>query len=527
MGGTRSWWGWGTDDAAVTDDELSFLAGVVRDRFGDDAVTPMTLMDPSDLSLAAPRMTPPATLDVEVSVDHVDRLRHAHGQSFLDVVAAGEGRLDTHPDVVVRPRDAGGIARVLDWAADVDAAVVPFGGGSSVVGGVTSPDGPTVVVDLERMAGLLDVDTVSRQAHLAAGTYGPAIEDALRPHGLTLRHFPQSFEFSTLGGWVVTRAGGHFATGPTHIDDLVASVGAVTPTGEWRSRRLPSSGAGPSPDRLLLGSEGTLGIVTDAWVRVRPRPVFRTSATATFAGFAHGLAALRALAQSGLQPSNARLLDPFEALLAGAGDGSATLIVLGFESADHPTGAAMTRAGELVADHGGTLGDVTTVDGDHTNTAEGAAAAWRSTFLRAPYLRDGLIRLGMVVETFETAITWDRVDVLVAALRDVVDEALAPLGGGSVSTRVTHAYPDGCAPYVTVIAPGRGRDRLAVWRDVKAAASEVIDAHGATITHHHAVGRDHVPWYERQRPDTFHRALAAAKAELDPHGILNPGVLGL
>lgn len=524
---TRSWWGWGTVEDALTDDEQSGAAALISARFGADAVTPVEPVDITSNLVAPPRVAVPDAISGLASFDHTDRVRHAHGQSFVDVTAAMEGRLSRFPDVVIRPSSRDEVRQVLDWCSGEGVNVVPFGGGSSVVGGVTTPDGPTAVMDLERLDGLLELDPVSRHAHIAGGTYGPAVEDLLRPHGLTLRHFPQSFEFSTLGGWVATRAGGHFATGPTHIDDVVASVGAITPTGEWRSRRLPGSGAGPSPDRLLLGSEGSLGVITDAWVRVRPRPVFRAQSTATFPNTAVGLDALRAIAQSGLQPSNCRLLDPVEAMLAGAGDGSATLLVLAFESADHPVADAMRRTNELVADHGGTPGEVKVVEGDETDTSEGAAKAWRQTFLRAPYLRDGLIRLGMVVETFETAITWDRVHDLVADLQAAVGEALQPLGGGSVSLRVTHAYPDGCAPYLTVIAPGRGRDRIAAWWDVKRAASEVLDAAGATITHHHAVGRDHAPWYVRQRPDPFARAMAAAKAELDPNGIMNPGVLGL
>jgi alkyldihydroxyacetonephosphate synthase len=308
---------------------------------------------------------------------------------------------------------------------------------------------------------------------------------------------------------------------------MVESIRAQTPTGVWESRRLPGSGAGPSPDRLLLGSEGTLGVISEAWLRVVPRPTHRASGVARFSTFAAGSACARALAQSGLWPSNCRLIDATEALITGAGDGTAHLLLVGFESADHPVDAPMARAVELVGDHGSEL--VVRARSAPTDTAPvDAADSWRSTFLRAPYIRDALVRLGLVNETFETAITWDKVDEFVPTVIAAVHSASAEVGSSPavVTCRYTHVYPDGAAPYFTVIAPGRpGLERLAQWAEVKTAVMELLDTAGATVTHHHAVGRDHRPGYDRQRPDPFARALVAAKAELDPHGILNPGVL--
>ncbi len=525
----RSWWGWGDEAEAVRGDELDGLAQLVAAQFDLPVPDPLEPPAPAAVELPAPRVEVPAALRGEVPDDpHRDRLRHAHGQAFRDVSRAVRGRIDTAPDAVVHPADADEVARVLDWAADAGVAVVPFGGGTSVVGGVNPPGGPTVTLDLTRMDRVLEVDEVSLAARVQGGALGPRIEDQLRPRGLTLRHFPQSWEFSTLGGWIATRAGGHYATRWTHVDDLVEAVGAVTPAGRWDSRRLPASGAGPSPDRLLLGSEGALGVVTDAWVRVQRRPTFRAQASVRFADETAAAAAVRDLAQSGLDPANCRLLDPTEAALAGAGEGTATVVVLGFESADHPLGPWIDRALELCADHGGTCPDgPRLVEGDTTGASTGDAGAWRRTFLRAPYLRDALVRLGLVVETFETATTWDAFDGFVATVRDATTGALEEVcGGGSVSLRVTHAYPDGAAPYFTVIAPAGRGDPVAAWDEVKAAASEAILAAGGTITHHHAVGRDHAPWYRRQVPAPFLDAFDAARARLDPSGICNPGVLG-
>jgi len=365
---------------------------------------------------------------------------------------------------------------------------------------------------------VLEVDEVSRAARIAAGATGPGLEAQLAEHGLTLRHFPQSFELSTLGGWVATRAGGHFATLWTHIDDLVESVRAVTPAGVWQSRRLPGSGAGPSPDRLLIGSEGTLGIITEAWVRVRPRPAYRAGATVRFGSFAAGLDGARAVAQSELHPANCRLIDALEARTTGAGDGLQTLLVLGFESADHPVEAALDRALALCAEQGGT--------GERSGPRGGSAGAWREAFLRAPHLRDTFVAMGVLSETFETAITWERAADFIERARGAAEAAvLERCGAGQVSCRLTHLYPDGAAPYFTVLAPARPGEELEQWAAIKQAASDAVIAAGGTITHHHAVGRDHRPWYDVQRPDPFAAALRSAKAELDPAAILNPGVL--
>jgi alkyldihydroxyacetonephosphate synthase len=378
-----------------------------------------------------------------------------------------------------------------------------------------------VSLDLTSMDRVLEVDRTSRVARIQGGALGPVLEDQLRPLDLTLRHYPQSFEFSTLGGWIATRSGGHFATGPTHIDDFVESIRAVTPRGTLESRRLPGSGAGPSPDRLLLGSEGILGVITEAWLRLQDRPRFKASAAVRFPSLGAGVAAARAVAQAGLWPSNCRLLDPGEASANAGTDADEALLVLGFESADHPLDAWVARAVELCADHGGTV-----PEGIRSSSTEGAAGAWRSSFLRAPYGRDAVARLGCIAETFETACTWDAFDDLHDDVTRSVAAALQEVcGGGTVTCRFTHVYPDGCAPYFTVLAPSRHGDQLAQWDEVKAAAGEAILRSGGTITHHHAVGRDHRPWYDRQRPDLFAEALAAAKGTLDPAGILNPGVL--
>jgi alkyldihydroxyacetonephosphate synthase len=418
---------------------------------------------------------------------------------------------------------------VLDWCSAEQIAVIPYGGGSSVVGGVEPRlAGPAVSLDLGALAALVEVDPVSRAARIQAGALGPHLEAQLRPHDLTLRHFPQSFEFSSLGGWLATRAGGHFATLYTHIDDLVESLRVVTPIGISESRRLPASGAGPSPDRLFLGSEGALGVITEAWLRVQPRPRWRAQAAVRFGSYPEAVAATREIAQAGLYPANCRLLDAAEAFLNAGTSVTGGVLVLAFESADHPVGTSLARAVDICRDHGGDIPEGMQEVGpsDVRDGGGGAAGDWRAAFLRMPYQRDALARRSMIVETFETACTWDRFDELHASVLAAATDAVTRVAGaGLVTCRFTHVYPDGPAPYFGVYAAGRWGSTVAQWDEIKAAVSEAIAVAGATITHHHAVGRDHRPWYDRQRPDPFAAALRAAKRALDPAGVLNPGVL--
>ncbi|MGW0750602.1 FAD-binding oxidoreductase [Streptomyces sp. NPDC002587] len=525
---TRSWWGWGWTDAHPDDAECAAMGALLPGTLSHPLPVPRV----RDLGIGSPAADPPRSLGHLVTADPADRAAHAMGKAYRDVVRALRGRPGRIPDLVARPTDERGVADLLDWAGDRQVAVVPYGGGSSVTGGVEyrgDAHRAVMSLDLTAMGRVLEVDAEGRAARIQAGTLGPSLEGQLRPHGLTLRHFPQSFEFSTLGGWLATRAGGHYATGRTRIDDFVQSLRVVTPAGTSSSWRLPASGAGPSPDRLFLGSEGALGIITEAWVRLQVRPRHKASAAVAFAGFHDALRAVRALAQSDLSPANCRLLDAGEAALSGAARDGCAVLVLGFESADEPVAARLEQAVGLARSYGGRYDGTARPDETPGGDPAGdtAVSAWRSAFLRMPYLRDGLARMGAVAETFETAATWDRIPGLIDAVRTEVGEAARKATGhpATVNCRLTHVYPDGAAPYFTVLAAGRPGDEVALWDDLKAVASEVLHRHRATITHHHAVGRDHRPGYDRQRPEPFALALRAAKGALDPRGILNPGVL--
>ena len=530
----RKHWGWGYEDDSWSVEQLKAAAPGLEEHLriaGDGTVREAVALQ--DVVLAPPRVAAPQSLAAICASDPYARASHAWGKSYSDVVRGFYGRFDFPPDVVARPRGERDVEAVLEWAADANVAVIPYGGGTSVTGGITCDiparfDG-AVSLDLGAMDRVLQIDDVSRTALIQAGALGPVLEKQLRALDLTLRFYPQSFELSTLGGWIATRAGGHFATAQTHIDDLVEAARAITPSGAWESRRVPGSGAGPSPDRMLLGSEGILGVVTEAWVRVRPRPQAQSLAAVRFGSFADGIEALRAIAQSHMRPSNCRLIDAEEARMTGASDGTAALLVLGFEGASEavmPVGELLDRGLHICAEAGGEWDDRAVrrprFAGD-PSAAGDAAGAWRAAFFRAPYLRDAFVAMGILSETFETAVTWERFAALHETVTAAAMQALGP--GGRITCRISHVYPDGPAPYFTVIAPARRGEEVAQWAQVKAAVSDALLAAGGTITHHHAVGRDHRPWYDRQRPDVFAAALGAAKAAVDPAGLMNPGVL--
>jgi alkyldihydroxyacetonephosphate synthase len=552
----RNHWGWGYEDQRLSPVEVRAAAAGLAAHLELGEVEVEDPVELAQVALPAPRAAPPRALAEICSSEPHARAAHAWGKSYADVVRGFRGSFAYPPDFVAYPREEREVEQVLEWCSAKRVAAIPYGGGTSVVGGVRPEVGSAyngaVTLDMGAMGQVLEVDPVSRAARIQGGATGPALERGLGEHGLTLRHFPQSFELSTLGGWIATRAAGHFATVWTHIEDFLESVRALTPAGVWESRRLPGSGAGVSPDRMLAGSEGALGVITEAWVRVQPRPTHRRSAGVRFGGFARGAECVWALSQSGLNPANCRLIDPREARMTMAGDGSRALLVLGFESADHPVDGSMERALEICREHGGEVeerrggsasggpgapGGTPGPGGGGSSGGPGASGghagggsavgSWREAFLRAPYLRDVFVAMGVLSETFETAITWERFAAFHEQVTAAAEQAMRAVGAqaGGVSCRFTHVYPDGPAPYYTVLARGRRGAEIDQWREIKRAVSEAILQGGGTITHHHAVGRDHRPWYDRQRPEPFAAALRGAKAAVDPQGILNPGVL--
>ncbi|MEQ8345175.1 MAG: FAD-binding oxidoreductase [Sneathiellaceae bacterium] len=524
---TRKFWGWGFEGEGLDAAEHDRLMAAMTERYG-------TLSDPlpvprlEDISLRRPRVQAPAALSGIISDSDADRIRHSYGQSFPDIARAFLRQFPEPPDLVAWPETADQVRQLVDWAGGARVAVIPFGGGTSVCGGVEPDVGPayagTLTVDMTRMNKVLEVDRASRAALIQAGARGPEFDAELKKSGLTLRHFPQSYQMATLGGMIVTRSGGHFATLYTHIDEFVESVALVSPTGAMQTRRLPGAGAGPDPNRWVSGSEGVLGIVTEAWMRLQDVPKFRAGATVRFGSFYQAAKAVRAIVQSGLHPANCRLLDAEEAFFNGAGDGSHAVLVLGFENADHPQEARLERALEIAADLGGTADRP---EGAAPQRA-GAAEAWRTAFIRMPFWREVQIAHGIMFDTFETACTWSEFEEFHTRVSREVKAAIRDATGqdGTLTCRFTHVYPDGPAPYFSYTCnPGTAR-MLEVWAQIKRAANAAVVRHGGTVTHHHAVGRDHrFGGYDVERPALFATALSGAKSALDPNGVMNPGVL--
>ncbi len=526
---TRSFWTWGFTEDEPSDSQRQEAARHISEQTGKE-VLPPPIPAIADINLRKPRLSIPAGLTDWVSSDKHERVVHTYGGHILELLKALRGQFDNPPDAVAHPKTEEQLERTLAWCDAKGYTTIPYGGGTTVVDGVSVPAGSegAVTIDTDGLNSILEIDDVSRAARMQAGIFGPDMENQLRPHGYTLRHFPQSFPWSTLGGWIATRSGGHYATNHTHIDDFVESTRMLTPAGWMESRRLPGSGAGPSPDRMVLGSEGTLGIITEAWMRLQKRPVYRATAGVVFSSWQAGYEATRAIAQAKLWPANLRLLDPVESARAAGMDGKSTLLIIGFESADVPQDAYIGHAVAIARDHGGQIenSDILISDAQGKSTGrEGAVGAWRDAFIG---VNAGVSNgLGMLSDTFETAVTWDKWPEFDASVRREVGTALKDvLGpGSSLSCRFTHVYVDGPAPYYTWSGPVAIGTEAQAWQHIKNAASNALVAHGGTITHHHAVGRMHAPGWQIQQPDLFQEALKAAKKRLDPNGILNPGVL--
>lgn len=527
----RSVWAWGWQDREPDASTLDEVARLLEAFLGFPERPRLEPVDPATIELPSPRIPAP-NLDATVSDEHRSRLLHTYGKAYRDILRNHQGTYDPAPDLVAQPSTIDAVAELVDWAHRERVAVVPFGGGTSVVGGVEAdPEGYAGVLslDLRDLDRVLAVDQEDHIAHVQAGLTGPRLNDALAEHGYVLRHYPQSYEFSTVGGWIATRAGGHYATERTRIDDFVQSVGLVAPAGQLRTPRVPSSGAGPDLSKLLVGSEGTLGVITDACLRVEPRARHRARATLLFEHRGNAVRAVRDIVQAGLAPANLRLLDRQEAMLNQVSDQNVVLV--GFESPTQPMEHPLTQALAIGREAGGQLEEEPThvAPGEATSSEdgdEGEAGRWRASFLDAPYLLNALVCLAVVADTFETCVPWSRFEALDQALRSRLSSIMEErCESGFLSMRFTHVYPDGPAPYYTFLAPGEPGEELGIWRALKQAASDTIREHEATITHHHAVGRTHRPWYDEETPKELIASLRQAKNVLDPKGIMNPGAL--
>jgi alkyldihydroxyacetonephosphate synthase len=454
----------------------------------------------------------------EVKVDDADRVRHTRGKSTVDLLRIRRGDVADAPDAVVRPGTHDEVLAVLDVCGANQVAVVPFGGGTSVVGGLApAREGfaGVVALDLSRLNRLTTVDAVSGVATLEAGVTGPRAERLLGEHGLTLGHYPQSFEFATIGGFAATRSSGQFSLGYGRFDEMVVGLRVATPTGTVTLGRAPRSAAGPDLRQLFLGSEGTLGVITEVTVAVQPVPPTREREAWRFDSFDAGLVALRRLVQRGPRPTMARLSDETEtavnATVEGRSGASGCQLMVAYEDAQALRDRDGVRA--VLAALGGSIMD------------NEVSADWAATRFRAPYLRDALLDEGVLVETLETATFWSGLPALRAAVTGALTSTLSAAGTPPiVLCHVSHAYPTGGALYLTVVC-AQNDDPVAQWTAAKQAATRAILDAGGTVTHHHAVGRDHADGLAEEVGPLAIDALRAVKARLDPAGILNPGVL--
>jgi alkyldihydroxyacetonephosphate synthase len=522
----KKFYAWGYADEDLTADEIAAWEAPIARHYGlagFDVTPPPTA---AEIVLRPPRVAIPAALAEVVRDDHLTRLEHSYGKAWFDACRMFMRTVPNPPDAVAFPRNEAEVVAVLDWCDAIGAVAIPYGGGSSVVQGIepTAAFDKVVTISLREMDRVLEVDPVSHAARIEGGVYGPHIEDQLRDTPFTMRHYMQAYRCSTLGGWIATRSGGHYATLTPHIDDFVESMRVITPVGALETRRLPGSGAGPSPDRMFLGSEGILGIITEAWVRLRKKPTFRAAHAIRFPGFDHGARAVRDIAQAGLYPANLRLLEAREALPGVAWDNTDALLMLAFESADHPLDAWMARALEICRAHGGSPEPA---ESDDSPQRAGAAGAWRDKFIRAPHYTEHAVARGILAWTFETAMTWERFDAFHDSITATALDTIRRVTGrdGTVTCRLTHVYPDGPCLYFTLGGILDRRAMLDQFMDILTTCTAAVVEHGGTTTHHHAVGRFHRPFYDRQRPDLFAEALRGAKRALDPKGLMNPGVL--
>lgn len=547
------WNGWGSREVSFdTHGREREVWEFVRSAIGVDALpsTPAVTLDRVELS---PVRLGPATLEALAAILSSDRVRtdayerafHALGRSYHDLLRLRRGALrDRAPDAVLYPESAREVLDLISFCDRERIAIVPFGGGSSVVGGVEAvrAEGQAGVVTLDttRMDQLLEVDPISHTATAQAGIYGPVLEEELAARGFTLGHFPQSFEFSTLGGWIAARGAGQLSNRYGTADKLLVAAKVATPRGEWRTMAFPASAAGPNLNHVVAGSEGILGVITEATVKVHPVAETRRIGAYVFRDFETGAAAVRQLVQGEVGAAMIRLSDADETRFFGE-----------FRGALEPSGGATKLAERalsfagfadkcvmMIAFEGGTkqvqsgfrraLGIATRAGGLFVGESPGRA--WWKRRFEMPYLRDPMMDHGVGVDTLETSTEWANLPRLYRAVRDALSGAMSEGGRrGVVMAHVSHSYLDGASLYFTFVfaraLEGGLEGEIAQWRRIKEAASRAISENGGTISHHHGVGIDHAAWLPAEKGPLGIDVLVAAKARLDPNGVMNPGKL--
>jgi alkyldihydroxyacetonephosphate synthase len=530
------WWGWG--DPSIEPSLDAEALGVLRERIGELEPWPLArALEDFELPTAEP--LPQAVIDAvgeaNVFSEDEDRLRHATGCGYVDLARLRSGVLEGAPDAVVMPQDAEALRRAIDACGAAGVAIVPFGGGTSVVGGVEplrGVHGRLVSLDIGALREV-SVDRRALTATLGAGLRGPEAEAALGAQGLTLGHFPQSFEYATIGGFAATRSAGQASSGYGRFDALVSSVRLLAPAGDLSTLATPHTAAGPALRELVIGSEGVLGVIPDVTVRVRPAPTVRRYEAWIAESFDAGAEIVRDLAQGPGLPQIIRVSDEEETegtLALNGPRGVSGRLFDGYLGVRKRRGGALMIVGYEGDEESVARGRALTVRalrrGGGAYLGQAAGQAWEHGRYHGPYLRDTLMEMGAMVETLETSHAWSRFGELHEAVGTAIRNSLAAQGTpGLVFCHLSHAYADGASLYFTFISRARRGAELEQWGEVKRAACEAIVTHGGTITHHHAVGRDHAPYMEAEVGATGLDVLQAVKEELDPLDIMNPGKL--
>lgn len=539
------WNGWGWTDQQFPLDRPEAFWRFLRDELDLDAL-PDTPSVPIDALTVPDTQLSPEQIDAletrcapkRLCTDDYERIYHATGRSYHDLLRLRTGAIETFPDAVVYPEAHAEVEQIVAFANAHDLALIPFGGGSSVVGGVdatrAADQNGAITLDMMRMNRMLDLNPVTRTATFQAGIYGPELERQLQAEGHTLGHFPQSFHFSTLGGWIAARSAGQFSDRYGKAEDFLARARIVSPESTWSTSEVPASAAGPDLNAVVAGSEGTLGVITEATVHIHPTPPVERTYMVLFRHVSEGVHAVRRLRQDERLPlAMLRLSDAEETrfLLRFRG-GSSSLGQRLYKSVLGLRGYTERSALLLIGLTGsaGTVRRGTMRALRHCRDAGGAFAGprsdWRSGHYAMPYLRDDLMDRGIGVDTMETATTWDNVLHLHQAVRRSAAQHAADAGYAcTILGHISHSYPDGASLYVTLLFPIDQGNEIVQWRALKRAVSDAIVAHGGTISHHHGVGRDHRPWLERDKGAAAMGVVQAIKNQLDPNGTLNPGTL--
>jgi len=540
------WWGWGEENKTFSlENRHSFLPYLNKelDLTGDETDARVELnsigLPACKIQISILEKIKKITGTINVFTDDFERLIHSYGKSYPDLIRVRKGDVTHPPDIVIYPQDEKQISEILQLAHENEIIVIPFGGGTGVVGGVESPwDREVISLDMTKMDELIEIDQQSLTAELMTGIYGPALEDKLNAQGFTLYHFPQSFEFSTLGGWIATRSAGQQSSKFGKIEDMVISLKMISPTGEIKLKKVPAGATGPDLKQIIMGSEGILGVITSAVLKIHPLPELRDYRGIYFKDYEIGVEAIRHILQSDITPCTLRLSDIDETLasfkLKSKGDSmlsaltekfgkwyltqkgysfsTGCMLIIGFEGYKTDVKYELAKALNICKEYGG------------FDLGLKAGAEWYKSRFELPYLRDVLLDKSLMIDTLETATTWNNINNLYYKLKDAISRAISDTGvKGLVYCHISHVYKGGASLYLTFLGKQVKGQELEQWMAVKKAATDCISQNGGALSHHHGIGKDHALWMKDEVGVMGLNMIKAVKKELDPKNIMNPG----